>query len=80
MTLEQAERLKSNPDFTAFMELLETDVGSIKEDMITHVDPTDVLKDQIRVQTIRGVSIRLNHVIDSEKPIEPASAAGQGTV
>jgi hypothetical protein len=78
MTLEQAERLMANDDFQAFLALLNTDCDSIKEDMV-YQSPEEFLKDQIRVQTIRGVSKRLEHVIESQRPEEPP-AAGQDTV
>jgi hypothetical protein len=82
MTLEQAERLKANEDFQAFIALLNSDCDSIKEDMV-YQQPEEILKDQLRVQTIRGVSKRLDHVIESARPEEPAvkpSASGQSTV
>ncbi len=79
MTLEQAERLRANEDFIAFLSVLNADCDSIKEDMVMSVSPEEVLKDQIRVQTIRGVAKRLDHVIDTLKP-EEAPASDQDAV
>ena len=72
MTREQAERLKENEDFKAFLELLHQDAEMIKEDLV--LNPLDdVLKTQIKVQTIRSVAKRLDHLIDELSPEQPAT-------
>jgi len=73
MTLEQATRLKENDDFKAFLELLKEDVESIKEDMVNQAISQELFKTQIRLQTIRMVAGRLDHVIEELSPESPAS-------
>ena len=72
MTREQGERLRENEDFKAFLQLLHEDAEMIKEDLV--LNPLDdFIKTQIKVQTIRSVAKRLDHLIDSLSPEQPAS-------
>ena len=79
MTLEQAERLSLNDDFKAFLNLLNADADSIREDLVYQTVPDDIIRTQCKIQVLRGVSARLDYVIESLKPEQaPASeASGQ---
>ena len=72
MTLEQAERLVENEDFKAFISLLNEDAEQIKGDLVYQV-PEEMLKVQMKIQTIRSVTGRLAHLIESLRPEEPAT-------
>jgi len=78
MNLEQAERLNRNEDFQAFLKLLGEDADAIREDLVYHTDAMEILRTQCKIQVLRGIEGRLNHVIDSLKP-EEAPASGQDT-
>jgi hypothetical protein len=73
MTLEQAERLQDNEDFKAFIDLLDEDAKSILEDLVNHVDPSEIMRTQCKIQVLRGVKGRLGHVIEQLKPEAPVS-------
>ena len=76
MTLEQAERLKENDDFKAFLELLDSDAVSILEDLVTFKNPDDIMRTQCKIQVLRGVKLRIGHVIEE---LKPPSASDQTT-
>jgi len=73
MELAQAERLSQNQDFVAFLKVVNDDVESIKEDLVYHTDPMEIMRTQCKIQVLRGISGRLNHVIENLKPEAPAS-------
>jgi len=74
MTLEQAERLKENEDYKAFIEQLKTDAASMTEDLIYGKDPTELMRIQEKIIVLRGVTVRLQHIIADLRPEAPASA------
>ena len=74
MDLEQAQRLSRNDDFIAFLKVLSDDIDSIKEDLIYQGDPAETMRTQCKIIVLRGVSGRLNHVIESLSP-EPTPAS-----
>ena len=73
MTLEQAERLDGNEDFKAFLKLLESDAAGMTEDLIYGKDPDELVRVQCKIIVLRGVALRLGHLLTDLKPPEPAS-------
>lgn len=73
MNLEQAERLNANEDFGAFIKLLQADAQGITEDLIYQKDPQELMRLQEKIIVLRGVSIRLKHLLADLQPEPPAS-------
>ena len=73
MTLEQAQRLRSNEDFIAFMDMLKSDSDSMTEDLIYGKNPEELMRVQEKIIVLRGVSLRLQHLLADLKPEAPVS-------
>ena len=73
MTLDQAERLLANDDYKAFLEVLDDDAKSILEDLVSHRDIVEITRTQCKIEVLRGVKARLNHLIDDLKAEVPVS-------
>lgn len=74
MTIDQAERLLVNDDFKAFLEVLDDDAKSILEELVIHRDIVEISRTQCKIEVLRGVRARLNHLIDDLKAPSPVSA------
>jgi len=73
MTLEQVERLETNEDFKAFMQLLKSDADGMTEDLIYGKNPEEMMRVQEKIIVLRGVSLRLQHLLADLKPEAPVS-------
>jgi len=74
MNLEQAERLNANEDFVAFIAQLNADAASMMEDLIYIKDPQEIMRTQEKIIVLRGVTVRLKHILADLQPEPPASA------
>ena len=74
MNLEQAERLNANEDFAAFIALLKADSEGMLEDLIYGKNPEELMRVQEKIIVLRGVTVRLQHLLADLKPETPASA------
>jgi hypothetical protein len=74
MTLEQAERLEANEDYRAFLQLLKSDAEGMTEDLIYGKNPEEIMRVQEKIIVLRGVTLRLQHLLADLKPEAPASA------
>lgn len=74
MNIEQAERLSANDDFKAFLALLRTDADGMTEDLIYGKEPDELLRTQCKIIVLRGVTLRLQHLLADLKPEPPASS------
>jgi hypothetical protein len=73
MTLEQAERLNANEDFAAFIKLLQSDAEGLLENLIYGKDPGEIMRVQEKIIVLRGVTVRLKHLLADLQPEAPAS-------
>ena len=73
MTLEQVERLEANEDYKAFIQLLKSDAEGMTEDLIYGKNPEEIMRVQEKIIVLRGVSLRLQHLLADLKPEPPAS-------
>jgi hypothetical protein len=74
MNLEQAERLNANEDFKAFLAVLQADADGLMEDLIYGKDMAEYVRTQCKIIVLRGVTVRLQHLLADLKPETPASA------
>jgi hypothetical protein len=73
MNLEQAERLNGNEDFKAFISVLKSDAEGIMEDLICQKDQMELMRLQEKIIVLRGVALRLGHLLTDLHPPEPVS-------
>ena len=79
MNLEQAERLQHNGDFKAFIDVLKSDADGLLEDLVYGIDPTELVRVQCKIIVLRGVAMRLQHILADLQPESPASAQSSAT-
>ena len=73
MTLEQAQRLQRNEDFIEYMKVLASDAEGLTEDLIYGKDADELMRVQCKIIVLRGVTVRLQHLIADLSPEAPAS-------
>ena len=73
MNLEQAERLNGNEDFAAFIAVLKEDADGLMEDLVYGKDPAELMRVQCKIIVLRGVTVRLKHILADLQPESPAS-------
>jgi hypothetical protein len=73
MNLEQAQRLEQNEDFKAFLAVLQEDANGLMEDLIYGKDMDEYVRTQCKIIVLRGVTVRLQHLLADLKPEAPAT-------